>query len=142
MPTRHIARLVAQASGRPPPPLQAHATGTSTLLACRYAAPGVKVHVNLDTASRSHRRYLNRVTELAQFSLGDRRLQPHPVAGVGDQVGGEEGANWLAASDQLLTVEGQRYLIVDFSVRGASNARLRAGAVALARLGFARLPGN
>jgi hypothetical protein len=141
MPTKRIAAIVADATGGRPPELKAGASGTPTLLACRYAAPGVRLHVNLDTASRSHRRYLNRVTELAQFGT-TKQLYPHPVNGVGDDLGSNAGANWIPQSEQLLTVEGPRYLIVDFNVDGVGNAGLRAGAIALARLAFAKLPRN
>ncbi len=139
MPTARIAAIVAHATGGKPPELKADATGTPNLLACRYTAPGVRLHVNLDTASRSHRRYENRVTELAQFG-STKQLYPHPVKGVGEDLPSSAGANWIPQSEQLLTVEGPRYLIVDFDVRGVGNSGLQAGAVALARLAFANLP--
>ena len=139
LPTAKIAAIVADATGGQPPDLHAESAGTAALLACRYTAPGVRLHVNLDTASRSHRRYENRVTELAQFG-STKQLYPHPVPGVGENAPGNAGANWIPQSEQLLTVEGPRYLIVDFDVRGVANAGLQAGAVALARLAFADLP--
>jgi hypothetical protein len=141
MPTRRVAAIVADASRGKPPELKASATGTPTLLACRYTAPGVRLHVNLDTASRSHRRYENRVTELAQFGT-TKQLYPHPVKGVGEDLPSSAGANWIPQSEQLLTVKGRRYLIVDFNVTGVGNAGLQVGAVALARLAFAKLPRN
>ncbi len=141
MPTARIAAIVADATGGKPPKLKGYATGTPTLLACRYRAPGVRLHVNLDTASRSHRRYENRVTELAQFGTS-KQLSPHPVNGVGENLPGNAGANWIPQSEQLLTVKGRRYVIVDFNVKGVGNAGLQAGAVAVARLAFASLPGH
>ncbi len=139
MPVLAIDAIVAEASGAKAPKLKVEASGSSALLACRYTAPGLKLHVNLDTASESRTRYQNRVTELAQFGFDDKKLAPHPVKGVGDKINGG-GANWVPATDQLFTVEGSRYLIVDFYIRGSAGADLRDGAVALARLAFAKLP--
>jgi hypothetical protein len=59
---------------------------------------------------------------------------------VGDARAGDEGAQWIPALHQLLAYRPGRYVIIDFFVRGASNAADRTGAADLARLAFPRLP--
>jgi len=81
------------------------------------------------------------VVEMTQFSNARPATRPRPVPGVGDPNSGNEGAQWIPALDQLLAFRPGRYLIVDFSVQGASDDANRAGAAALARLAFPVLPG-
>jgi len=138
--TEPVAQIVEKAGARAPT-LRPSAGGTAQLIKCSFAASGVHVDFNLDLAANSQQRFDNRVVEMTQFSNARPATRPRPVPGVGDPNSGNEGAQWIPALDQLLAFRPGRYLIVDFSVQGASDDANRAGAAALARLAFPVLPG-
>jgi hypothetical protein len=140
VPTKPVARIVKEAGARAPA-LRRAAGGTAQLVKCSFMASGVHVDFNLDLAANSQQRFDNRVVEMTQFSNARPATRPRPVPGVGDAKSGNEGAQWIPALDQLLAFRPGRYLIVDFSVEGASDDANRAGAAALARLAFPVLPG-
>jgi hypothetical protein len=135
-----VARIVDRASPHTAPALRRSAHGTAQLVKCAFSGGGVHVDLNLDLAANSRQRFDNRVTEMTQFSTDRPSTRPRPAPGVGDPASGNEGAQWIPALDQLLAFRPGRYLIVDFTVRGASDHANRAGAAALARLAFPLLP--
>ena len=140
IPEKSVERLVARAGSRGRSALRPSASGSPQLVKCAYAGEGVHVDLNLDLAPNSLQRFDNRVVEMTQFSTGRPSTRPRPVPGVGDASSGNEGAQWIPALDQLLAYRPGRYLIVDFTVRSASDAANRDGAAALARLSFPLLP--
>jgi hypothetical protein len=142
VPTKPVVRIVDRAAAPGPPTLRRSAGGTAQLVKCSFLASGVHVDFNLDLAANSQQRFDNRVVEMTQFSNTRPATRPRPVPGVGDPNAGNEGAQWIPALDQLLAFRPGRYLIVDFSVKGASDDANRAGAAALARLAFPLLPGE
>jgi hypothetical protein len=103
--------------------------GTPRLSVCELDSDRAELSVALDAASDAPRRYRNRVTETAQFSGGDPDRAPHTVRGVGDDQLGAAGANWLPRTDLLLSVRGNRVLIVDVSAEGLGDGRLRSAAI-------------
>lgn len=142
VPTSAVAHLVARASSRPSAKLRRSASGTALLVQCKFSASGVNVGLSLDLAQDNAQRFDNRIVETTQFSNQNPGTLPQPVRGVGDARSGDEGAQWIPALHQLLAYRPGRYLIVDFTVRGASNAADRAGAADLARLAFPRVPSS
>jgi hypothetical protein len=100
------------------------ASGDKQLSVCELAGRGAEVSISVDAASDAVRRYHNRVTETAQFSGGDPNNAPHTVKGVGEPRLGGAGANWLPRTHLLLSVRGDRVLIVDVSAEPLSDPRL------------------
>jgi hypothetical protein len=75
--------------------------------------------------------------EAVQFSFDEPQRRPRDVPGVGDRGAEYEGATWTPASREMLAVRGNRLLILDLYVQGASSAASRAAAAALARRVYA-----
>jgi hypothetical protein len=141
IPSAYASRLAARAAGRAAPAIGRSARGTAALIQCGFIrGGGTRVDFSLDLAQDSRQRFDNRITEMSQFSTYRNATLPRPVRGVGDARAGDEGAQWIPALDQLLAYRPGRYLIVDFSVAGAADAANRAGAAALARFVFPRMP--
>jgi hypothetical protein len=133
-----VAKAVEATAGGSIAPRRS-ANDSLNLSVCRHTAPGVNVRLTLDTAPEVRRRYFNRVTELAQFNVHNRRQRPQPVQGIGDEDAyGPAGAYWLAGSRQLFALSGERQLIVQFAVRGVGEHDARAAAERLARLALDR----
>lgn len=109
------------------------------LTLCDFRAPGVNASLVLDDGHKAVTRYFNRITEAVQFSSTTPTLRPQQVSGVGDANTPGSGANWIRAYDELLSVRGSGALFATFYVRGASQAQLKQGAIALTRLAYAAL---
>jgi hypothetical protein len=90
-------------------------SGNARLSVCEMVGKGAEVSVSIDAATDAVRRYQFRVVESAQFSGGDPENAPHTVKGIGDPDLGGAGANWLPRTHLLLSVRGDRVLIVDVS---------------------------
>jgi hypothetical protein len=90
-------------------------SGNVRLSVCEMVGKGAEVSVSIDAATDAVRRYQFRVVESAQFSGGDPENAPHTVKGIGDPDLGGAGANWLPRTHLLLSVRGDRVLIVDVS---------------------------
>ncbi len=133
-----MAALVRGAGGDPAG-LRRSFGGSALLSRCIYRGRGFNLQLSLDAQHDAVRGYFNRMTEFQQFSSRGRGLRPQPVAGIGDRGTSGYGANWLPALDQLFSVRSKRVLIATFFVRGAPQARNRAGAIALTRVAYAAL---
>jgi hypothetical protein len=107
------------------------------LSACSYSGAGARVAFRIDTAHDSRQRFSNRNVEAVQFSFDEPQRRPRDVPGVGDRGAEYEGATWTPASREMLAVRGNRLLILDLYVQGASSAASRAAAAALARRVYA-----
>jgi hypothetical protein len=90
-------------------------SGNVRLSVCEMVGKGAEVSISIDAATDAVRRYQFRVVESAQFSGGDPENAPHTVKGIGDPDLGGAGANWLPRTHLLLSVRGDRVLIVDVS---------------------------
>ena len=99
-------------------------SGEKRLSVCELQGRDAEVSISIDAAADAVRRYRNRVVESAQFSGGDPENAPHTVKGVGDRRLGGAGANWLPRTNLLLSVRGNRVLIVDVSAPPLSDPRL------------------
>jgi hypothetical protein len=138
IPVRMVSALVAGAGGRSVP-LERTASSTAGRSVCRFRGRSVNVEAQLDAATRAVTRYFNRVTELLQFSSTNAKLRPVPVPALGDRGVPGGGANWVPFFDQLLSVRGERTLLVNFFVRGASTPALKRAAIRFTRLTYDRL---
>jgi hypothetical protein len=106
-------------------------SGNSRLSVCELPGRGAEVSISIDAATDAVRRYQFRVVESAQFSGGDPENAPHTVKGVGDPELGGAGANWLPRTHLLLSVRGDRVLIVDVSADDLDDDALLAAAKAI-----------
>jgi hypothetical protein len=121
-------------AGKPVP------SGNSRLSVCEFQGRGgAEVSVSLDAASDAPRRYRNRVTETSQFSGGEVENAPQTVKGVGDPRLGAAGANWLPRIHLLLSVRGERVLIVDVSADDLNDDALRDAAIDISLSSWERL---
>jgi hypothetical protein len=100
---------VGRVGGKPVP------SGNVRLSVCEMVGKRAEVSVSIDAATDAVRRYQFRVVESAQFSGGDPENAPHTIKGIGDPDLGGAGANWLPRTHLLLSVRGDRVLIVDVS---------------------------
>jgi hypothetical protein len=90
------------------------------------------VIVYMDSTIPVRKRYLSRVDGIkAGAHAPAGRLRP--VHDLGEGIGGEPGAYWLASVSSLYAYSKDGWLTLLFSVKGWSNSRRRAVAVALAR---------
>ena len=136
-----VARVTAlvRAAGGSGNGLRRSSGGSARLTHCDFRAPGVNGSLVLDDGRKAVTRYFNRITEAIQFSSTTPALRPQQVSGVGDANTPGLGANWIPAYDELLSVRGSGALFATFYVRGASQAQLKQGAIALTRLAYAAL---
>jgi hypothetical protein len=102
-------------------------SGDRTLSRCELDG-AIGAGISLDAAADAPRRYRNRVTETAQFAGGDPGRAPKTVKGIGDARLGAAGANWLPRIHLLLSVRGERVLIVDLSADDLGDGALLAAA--------------
>ena len=142
---RRLTRLTASAFRRQglrgPLGATPDPSGTPMQSVCELEGDRAEASISLDAASDAPRRYRNRVTETAQFSGGDPGDAPHPVKGIGAPRLGAAGANWLPRIHLLLSVRGQRVLIVDVSAERLGDDALRDVAIQIS-LGAWRLLGD
>lgn len=121
----------------------AHGAASGNLTSCRLRRTGLRVRFSLDAAPDARQRYSNRIVESYQFGAGGAAtspgLRPRPGEGLGDRNVEGGGANWLPIYNQLLSVRGQRVLIVGIFVRGASDDQLKSAAIALSRDAYRQL---
>jgi hypothetical protein len=108
--------------------LRLRSIGVGQPAQCVLGAPGASVEVDLDSAPQAARRYFNRITESIQTGLERPSLRPQAVAGVGEGHVPGGGANWIPASEQLLSLRGQRLLIAAVHARGGAESGLRQAA--------------
>jgi hypothetical protein len=115
------------------------ASGSERSSACRLRLARGRAEVSMDAAPDAVQRYFNRMTEAAQFSTRDRELAPRPVDGVGARRLPGAGANWIPAFHELLSVRGNRVLIVSLSAPEVPDAELESAAKELSLYAYGRL---
>lgn len=117
-------------------PLRRDSEPTAPNSRCQLQGRGVHVSITLDAAYAARQRYENRMAEQVQFNASDPSKVPHHVRGVGDRAAGEHFASWIPAYGTVYAVRGNRWLTLDYSVAGKSEAQRLAAATALALLAF------
>jgi hypothetical protein len=135
--TRAVRNAIGAAGGDARIRLHRSAQPQPRLSGCSYTGAGARVSFRIDTAHDSRQRFSNRNVEAVQFSFDEPQRRPRDVPGVGDRGAEYKGATWTPASREMLAIRGNRLLILDLYVQGASSTASRAAAAQLARRVYA-----
>jgi hypothetical protein len=131
--TRAVRRAIGAAGGSAQMRLHRTAQPGPRLSGCFYNGAGAHVSFRIDTAKDSHQRFSYRNEEAIQFSFDTPQRRPRDVPGVGDPGANFHGATWTPANREMLAVRGNRLLILDLYVMGASSGASKRAAAGLAR---------
>jgi hypothetical protein len=125
---------VARGLGRPPGSVsQSQSTGNNAQPQCSFRAGRTRVVVNVDSSPQPFNRLERAVVEDAQqFSVVRNEPPPQRVAHLGLD------ADWFPGEGQLLTADNRRLITVTLKWPGASPARKKALAAAVARVYLGR----
>lgn len=138
IPVSRVAAIVRGAGGNPGG-LRRRSTGSAPLTYCSFRGHRSDATLTLDADQLAVTGYFNRITEFEQAGATTPALRPRRVRGIGDRRTPGYGANWVPASNLLLSVRSRRALLVTFYARGASTSQLKRGAIDLTRLAYAAL---
>jgi len=142
---RAVERTVDAAAGTDVGPLERTPNVSLDLSFCEYreteGSDDIFVRIGLDTATRTVRRYYNRITEARQLpNIFDPSEENRPklVFGVGDDgTYGGAGAFWIPASLDLTAIHDRRIVRVHFYVPGVADREAKRSAAELAKRAFA-----
>ena len=131
--TPAVRHAIGAAGGNRAMKLHRSAQPGPRLSGCFYTGRDARVSFRVDTAQDSRQRFSNRNVEAIQFSFDTPQRRPRDVPGVGDAGAEFHGATWTPASGEMLAIRGNRLLILDLYVRGASSGASSRAAAILAR---------
>jgi hypothetical protein len=120
------ARLISE--------LTPSANDSLDLSICEWDGPGKHVKLMVDTAPKAQLRYYNLLAEQHEYYNADPELKARQIKGVGeDSAYGGAGAWWTRGRNQLVAYDHDKILKVRVNMRGWSDARARAAAIALGK---------
>jgi hypothetical protein len=123
-----------------PSDLTPSANNSLDLSICEWNGPGRHLKLMVDTAPKAQLRYYNLLSEQHEYYNADPARKARQVKGVGeDSAYGGAGAWWTRDRNQLVVYDHDRILKIRVNVRGWSDARARAEAIALGKRAVRRL---